>query len=204
LSEIAIFNSCGHGDLRYALPADAQHRIGFMFVPAGSRRAAALWLFSIVAILLLAGRVEGQDAKVPSLGSPVPKQVTTARTPSQQCLTDVNHHDPCASLRIRGVLFTVAWDEQTKVVTYLFTADHRLVTDSELGVGGGCRLVDEAGKPYVFVQYIGWLVTTAWADTIRDFSGDAVWYAALRPDDPQSENGKVVGFLQSRYLRLSQ
>jgi hypothetical protein len=175
-----------------------------MCVPAGARRAAALWLFSILALLLLADRVDAQDAKVPSLDSPVPKQVITARTPGQHCLTDVNHHDPCASVRIRGVLFTVAWDEQTKVVTYLFTADHRLVTDSELGVGGGCRLLDEAGKPYVFVQYIGWLIRTAWADTIRDFSGDAVWYAALRRDDPQSDNGKVVAFVQSRYLKLPQ
>ncbi len=161
-----------------------------------------MWLFSLIAVLMLAGRVDAQDAKLPSLGSPVPKQVITARTRGQQCLTDVNHHDPCASVRIRGVLFTVAWDEQTKVVTYLFTADHHLVTDSELGVGGGCRLVDEAGRPYVGVRYIGWFITPKWADTIRDFSGDAIWYAALRRDAPQSENGTVVAFVRSRYLRL--
>jgi hypothetical protein len=185
-------------------PPMLNSRIELMCVPAGAGRVAALWLFSIVAILLLAGRVDAQDPKVPSLGSPVPKQVITARTRGRQCLTDVNHHDPCASVRIRGVLFTVGWDEQTKVVTYLFTADHRLVTDSELGVGGGCRLVDEAGKPYFFVPYTGWLITTAWTDTIRDFSGDAIWYAALRRDGPQSENGTVVAFVQSRYLRLPQ
>jgi hypothetical protein len=148
--------------------------------------------------------VGAQELKVPSLGSPVPKQVVTAQTRAQRCLTDVNRHDPCASVRIRGLLFTVAWDEQTNVVTYLFTADHRLVTDSELGIGGGCRLVDENGKPYVVVQYIGWLVTPAWTDTIRDLSDDAIWYAALRRDAPQSKNGTVVAFVQSRYLRLPQ
>ena len=100
------------------------------------------------------------------------------------------------------MLFTVAWDERTKVVTYLFTTDHRIVTDSELGVGGGCRLVDETGEPDVVVQYIGWLVTPEWTDTIRDLSGDAIWYAALRRDAPPSENGTVVAFVQSPYLRL--
>jgi hypothetical protein len=176
--------------------------VHFQFVP--TKPAAPLWLLSMSALLLLAGRVGAQETKIPSLGSSVPKQVITARTRGQHCLTDVNHHDPCASVKIRGVLFTVAWDEQTKVVTYLFTADHRLVTDSELGVGGGCRLVDEAGKPDVVVRYMGWLITPAWTDTVRDFSGDAIWYAALRRDAPQSENGRVVAFVQSRYLRLPQ
>ena len=202
-------NSCGRGDFRYALRAENQHRITFMrgvhlqFVPTrASRAAAAPWLLSIFSIVVLAGRVGAQEPKVPSLGSPVPKQVITARTRGQRCLTDVNHHDPCASVRIGGVLFTVAWDERTKVVTYLFTTDHRIVTDSELGVGGGCRLVDETGEPDVVVQYIGWLVTPAWTDTIRDLSGDAIWYAALSRDEPPSENGTVVAFVQSRYLRL--
>lgn len=205
-----FFNSWGRGDLCHALPAESRHRIGlmlgvhFQFVPETARRAAALWLFSMFAVLLVAGRVLAQQTRVPSLGSPVPQQVISARTRGQHCLTDVNHNDPCASVTIRGVLFTVAWDEQTKMVTYLVTADHRLVTDSELGVGGGCRLVDEAEKPYVTVRYIDWLITPAWTDSIRDFSGDTIWYAALRRDAPQSEYGTVVAFVQSRYLRLPQ
>ena len=173
----------------------------FVFTKA-SRAAAVPWLLYICSVVVLASRVGAQEPKVPSLGSPVPRQVITARTRGQRCLTDVNHHDPCASVRLGRVLFTVAWDDQTKVVTYLFTADHRLVTDSELGIGGGCRLVDETGKPYVVVQYIGWLITPAWTDTIQNFSSNAIWYAALRRDAPQSENGTVVAFVQSRYLRL--
>ena len=121
--------------------------VNLQFVPLkASRVASAPWLLSIFSIMVLAGQVGAQEPKVPSLGSPVPKQVIAARSRGQRCLTDIDHHDPCASVRIRRVLFTVAWDEQTKVVTYLFIADHRLVTDSELGVGGGCRLVDETGK----------------------------------------------------------
>lgn len=167
-------------------------------------RISALWLFSILPALLLTGRLEAQGSKVPLLGSQVPEQVISARSPGQRCLTDVNHHDPCASVRIRGVLFTVGWDEETKVVTYLFSADRHLVTDSELGVGGGCRLVDETGKRYLVKRYVGWLITPAWTDTIRDFSGDAIWYAALRRRAPQSETATVVAFMQSRYLKLQE
>lgn len=102
------------------------------------------------------------------------------------------------------MLFTIAWDTQTKAITYLFTDDRRLVTDSELGVGGRCRLVDETGKPDDVVQYMDWLVTPKWADMIGNLSGDATWYAALRRDAPQSEYGKIVGFVQSRYLKIVQ
>lgn len=48
------------------------------------------------------------------------------------------------------------------------------------------------------------LVTPKWADMIGNLSGDAKWYAALRRDAPQSEYGKIVGFVQSRYLKIVQ
>ncbi|MGH9511528.1 MAG: hypothetical protein ACRD2U_05270 [Terriglobales bacterium] len=86
----------------------------------------------------------------------------------------------------------------------MFTEDHRLVTDSELGVGGRCRLLDEAGKPDDMSHYLDWLVTTEWADTVGSLSGDATWYAAIRRDAPQSEYGTVVAFVQSRYLKIPQ
>ena len=102
------------------------------------------------------------------------------------------------------MLFTIAWDTQTKTIRYLFTDDRRLVTDSELGVGGKCHLVDEAGKPDDVVPYIHWLVTLKWTDTIGVLSGDARWYAVLSRDALQSEYGKIVGFVQSRYLTEQQ
>jgi hypothetical protein len=130
--------------------------------------------------------------------------VLKASSDDKQCLTDINHRDPCASVRIERMLFTIAWDTQTKAITYLFTEDPRLVTDSELGVGGRCRLVNEAGQPDDVAGYMDWLVTPKWADTIRNLSGDVTWYAALRKDAPQSEYGKIVGFVQSRYLKIRQ
>ena len=163
---------------------------------------SSVTLFCLLAVGIFDGHTAAQVPKVPSLGSQVPKQVLKTR--ATQCLTDVKHHDPCASVKIHGILFTVAWDRDTNAVTYLSTSDHRLVTDSELGIGGGCRLVDEAGKPYVVVQYIGWLVTPAWTDTIRDVSDDAMWYAALRRETQHSDSGRVVAFVQSRYLKLPQ
>ena len=158
----------------------------------------------IFIFVLCAARGEAEDKHMPKLGSQAPAYVLTARSHAKQCLTDIDHRDPCASVTIEGMLFTIAWDAQTKTITYLFTEDHRLVTDSELGVGGGCRLVDEAGKPEDVVQYMGWLVTPKWADTIEHLSGDTVWYAALHRDASQSKYGKVVGFVQSQYLKIPQ
>ena len=158
----------------------------------------------IFTLALCAVQAEAQEKHVPKLGSQVPPSVLRARTYTKQCLTDIRHIDPCASVRIDRMLFTIAWDTQTKTITYLFTDDRRLVTDSELGVGGRCRLVDEAGKPDDVVPYIHWLVTPKWTDTIGNLSGDARWDAVLRRDAPQSEYGKIVGFVQSRYLKVQQ
>jgi hypothetical protein len=156
----------------------------------------------LFALVLHAPQAEAQESNVPKLVSQVPQRVLRARTRSQGCLTGTNHHDPCASVRIKGTLFTIAWDTHTKEITYLFTSDHRFITDSELGVGGGCRLVDEGGKAFDLAQYMNWLVTPRWADTAGSLSGDATWYAALRRDTTSSEYGRVVGFVQSRYLKI--
>jgi len=161
-------------------------------------------LLCLCAFVLHTPRSEAQASKVPELGSQVPPRVLRARTRSQQCLTDTKHHDPCASVRIKGMLFTVAWDTHTKEITYLFTSDHRFITDSELDAGGGCRLLDEEGKEFDLSGYMNWLITPRWADTARDLSGDATWYAAIRREADNHEFGTVVGFVQSRYLKLPQ
>jgi hypothetical protein len=122
-------------------------------------------LFTIV-VAAVATKASAQLSKVPSLGSQVPRQVITARTAGKQCLTDVKHDEPCASVKIRGMLFTIAWDRQTRAITYIFTDDPRLVIDSELSVGGGCTLIGEGDKPFPVAEYIGWLITPYWADTI--------------------------------------
>jgi hypothetical protein len=130
--------------------------------------------------------------------------VLKARTRSRLCPTDINHHDPCASVEIDLMLFTIAWDAQTKAITYLFTDDRLLVTDSELDVGGPCRLVKHSGETDEIVHYMDWLIAPEWKDTVRDLSGDAVWYAALRKEFQQPQYGEIVGFVQSRYLKLRQ
>ena len=123
---------------------------------------------------------------------------------SETCLTDVSHRDPCATVNIKRILFKIAWDRETSAVTFLFTQDHHLITDSELGVGGGRRLLDESDKPYVLTPYLGWLFTPVWMDSAQYLSGDAVWHAALRRDSASSKSGKIVGFVQSRYLKLKE
>lgn len=124
-----------------------------------------------------------------------------ARTGDHECRTDVNHHDPCASIKIKNVLFTIAWDADTKAVTYLFTEDHRFIGDSELGVGGLCNVAPKVGEPVALFSYMNWLVTPKWADTNQDLSGDAVWYATLQKDATRLRYARITGFVQSRYLR---
>jgi hypothetical protein len=43
-----------------------------------------------------------------------------------------------------------------------------------------------------------------WADSVEDLSGDAVWYAALRKESALLPYGRIVGFVQSRYLKLKE
>ncbi len=160
-------------------------------------------LVCLLVVVSIGADAKAQRSKVPLLGSQVPKSVMMARVGHHQCLTDVNHHDPCSSIKIRGLRFTIAWDAHTKDITYIFTDDRRLVTDSELGVGGAGTLVDEEGKPYPVAEYVGWLITPYWSDTTQYLSDDAIWYAALRRG-PGAEDGTVVAFVQSRYLKLPQ
>jgi len=102
------------------------------------------------------------------------------------------------------MLFKIAWDRETSAVTFLLTEDPHLVTDSELGIGGGCRLLDGADQPYPLTPYLGRLFTPMWADSVEDLSGDGVWYAALRKESTLLPYGKIVGFVQSRYLKLKE
>jgi hypothetical protein len=160
-------------------------------------------VLSLLALVLSVPQAFAQQGKMPKLGSQVPPMVLRARVHAHQCLTDVNHNDPCAEVRIQGMLFTIAWDARTKKITYLFTSDRRFITDSELGVGGDCRLVDEGGTPLDLARYMSWLVTPMWADTVGSLSGDAVWYGALRRD-ANPKYGTVTGFFQSRHLKIRQ
>jgi hypothetical protein len=124
-----------------------------------------------------------------------------ARIDGQFCLTDAKHHDPCASIRIKNVLFEIAWDENTRAISYLFTSDHHFVTESELGVGGLCNIAPKIGEPVILSAFLDWMITRKWADASPDLSGDAVWYAALQKYSPKPRYARIVGFVQSRYLK---
>ena len=98
---------------------------------------------------------------------------------------------------------TIAWDQQTKEVTYLFTDDQHLVGDSELSVGGSCRIAGDGGRgDSRLTKYRQWLVTEDWKESFSKWSGDATWYAALRVDPLNPGYATIVGFVQSRDLRL--
>jgi hypothetical protein len=159
------------------------------------------WL-CFFAVAIFWSHAGAQVPEVPPLGSRVPEQVMVTRTGAQLCLTDVNYYDPCASIKIRNVLFTIAWDADTKAISYLLTEDHHFRTDSELGVGGSCNVAPKVGKPFALFSYMDWLVTPKWADTLQGLSGDAVWYAALRKDATRPRYARIAGFVQSRYLRV--
>ena len=140
-------------------------------------------------------------ALVPKLGSQVPAFVLESRTFSQECLTAIHHHEPCASVRIAKVRFTIAWDADTKTITYIFTDDVGLVMDSELGVGGSCRLVQQSGERWKVVRYLDWLIIPAWWDTALGLSGVAYWHALFGLEAEKAAYGTIVGFVQSRYLK---
>jgi hypothetical protein len=154
-----------------------------------------LWL---IPFLLLASTLASQTKPRLRLGATVP-QIALAYK-GKNCLTDVGHYDPCASLKVGRAMFTVAWDANSKAITYVFTRD--LVTDSELAAGGSCRVQDEFGKPDATTPYNEWVIDPKWVDTAEDVSGDALWYAVLKPSPSNREYAQIVGFIQTKYLKL--
>jgi hypothetical protein len=99
---------------------------------------------ALIVVLCAPRAVAAQKSYVPRLGSKVPAYVLRARTKSQQCVTETGRRDPCASVVIAKIRFTIGWDAITGEITYLFTDDPDLIMDSELSVGGSCRLVGAA------------------------------------------------------------
>jgi hypothetical protein len=132
-------------------------------------------LVSALMMILCVSQGLAQKTNVPKLGSKVPSYVQKARADSQECVTDpqAGHRDPCASVTIQKTRFTIAWDAKTNEITYLFTDDPNLIMDSELSVGGSCRLVEQDGKPIEIFDYMGWLITPEWTDVARRVSDDA-------------------------------
>jgi hypothetical protein len=151
-------------------------------------------------LLLPASPAHAQLKNVPQLGSPLPASLNTADKHEKRCHTADVHLDPCTEVEIGNVRYTIAWDEQTKAITYLFTADPHILTDNGLAVGNSLRVAD-AGTSDPVVPYMKWMIDPKWKDTDGKL-GAATWYAVLHKDDYDRHFGDVVGFVQSSYLQL--
>lgn len=159
--------------------------------------AAAL----VCTMLLLPVPVQAQIDHLPTLGSPAPASLIATDKKDKQCRTGEDHRDPCAEVQIDKIKYTIAWDAQTKNITYIFTNDPNLVTDSGLSVGGTCRVLgspEDVGT----VSYMKWLIDPHWKGVNPKAGDDAIWYAALHKDDFDPHYGDIVGFVQSRYIEL--
>jgi hypothetical protein len=127
-----------------------------------------------------------------------PRFVLKARRGVQECLTDFAHKDPCAVVSIDGKRYTIAWDANTGLITYVLTTDLHFLTDSDLSVGGMCRL----SEPSKATQYMDWIITPEWIDTARNISGEAKWHAVL--EKTGRDYTRIKGFVQSQYLKPKQ
>lgn len=155
----------------------------------------------VCAMLLLPIPVQAQIEHLPALGSPAPDSLLTATKKDKLCRTDADHRDPCAEVEIDKIRYTIAWDAQTKNVTYIFTDDRNWVTDSGLSVGGTCRVIgspDDAGT----ISYMKWLIDPHWKGAYPKSGDGVIWYAVLHKDDFDPHFGDIVGFVQSRYIEL--
>lgn len=161
-----------------------------------------VFTLSVFSLVLPAATARAQDPTLPRLGTPAPDSVLHAGKHARECDTGPGHKDPCADFEFDKIKFTVAWDAQTKNVTFLFTDDRRVVTDSQLSVGDTCRVIDPSGKPDTVVPYMKWMIDAKWKGTDSNLDSQAIWYAALRKDDFDSHYGDVAGFLQSSYITV--
>jgi hypothetical protein len=154
----------------------------------------------VCALFLPASPAHAQISTLPQLGAPMPSALTVADKHEKRCRTSDSHEDPCTEVEIGKVRYTIAWDDQTKAITYLFTDDPHVVTDNGLAVGNSLRVAD-AGQTDTTVPYMKWMIDPKWKDTDTRL-GSAVWFAALHKDGLDHHFGDVVGFVQSRYIQL--
>ena len=157
-------------------------------------------LLTACALFLIAPTAPAQINSLPQLGAPVPASLVSTDH-EKRCHTGTSQVDPCTDVRIADIRYTIAWDAQTKAVTYLFTDDPKLVTDNGLAVGNSIRVRPESGgEADTTYPYMKWFIDPKWKDTDSKL-GSAVWYAALHKDYDH-HFGDIVGFVQSRYLQI--
>lgn len=160
---------------------------------------AILSVLTVCLLFLPARPAQAAISSLPVLGAPVPASLLHH---VKHCRTYDNHHDPCTEIDLDHVRYTVAWNAQTKDVTYLFTSDRNLVTSNGLSVGGTCRVTGSAGQADPSVTYMKWFIDPKWKGKDTNAGSNGVWYAALRKDGADNNYGDIVGFIQSSYIKL--
>jgi hypothetical protein len=163
---------------------------------------AVLSVLIVEALTVIAPPAHAQLARLPKLGTPVPANLTTANKHEKRCHTSESSYDPCTEIDIDNIRYTIAWDPQTKDITYLFTDDHHLVTDNGLAVGNTIRVIGDSGKPDPTVPYMKWVIDPKWKDKATKFGQQSLWFAALRKNNFDTSYDNIAGFVQSRYLQL--
>lgn len=156
---------------------------------------------SLSAVAFAASPGSAPIKSVPQLGAPVPDSLFTADKHEKECRTSSDHQDPCTQVDIDGIRYTIAWDAQSKDVTYIFTDDHHILTEGGLSVGDTCRVVQDSGQSDPTVSYMKWIIDPKWTGSDPK-AGGASWYVALHKDALDHHFGDIVGFVQSRYLSL--
>lgn len=157
---------------------------------------------SLCALVLAAAPAPAQISHLPALGAPVPPALLSNAKHEKQCRTSDHHEDPCTVIDIGKIRYTIAWDTATKTVTYLYTDDHDLVTDSGLAVGNSIRVIGDSGHADPTVSYMKWVIDPRWKDTDAKQGDTSVWFAALHKDGFDRDYDNIVGFVQSRYIDL--
>ncbi len=150
-----------------------------------------VWLFATLPY------AAGQAQEFPVMGAHVPTYIARARNATSQCEKGTKRHDSCATVTIQGHRVAVGWNQQTKAINYLFTDDKRLIGDSELEVGGSCRVA-----AVHLTRYGQWFVAEEWKDRFSKWSGDAIWHAVLRVSTANPEYATIIGFVQNSDLKL--
>jgi hypothetical protein len=146
----------------------------------------------------------GAQAQVfPVIGAKVPAFVTNTASGTRQCENGTARHDSCATVNLRGHRVTVGWDQHTKVVTYVFTDDRRLVGDSELASAATADSRRPRQSDSQLSRYSHWLVAKDWKESFHAWSGNATWYAALQVDSGNPNYATIVGFVQSPDIKPS-
>lgn len=121
--------------------------------------------------------------------------------PKQHCLTAPSHVDPCVRVRLRGVIYTIGFQQSSRTVTYLETHDPAFATESQLSVGsrlqeGAGRLTwkDEFGEVAAPPTNDQWEPIVAFDGRLDCGKGPAIQLDASNPQNPQPCAVRVLAF----------